>query len=119
MWNFLLEIIVYPGTELNDNIGSRIGPTIKVPKHNIELIEESVMVDRARLFNQLPKISKESPCIDINNFQCFADAFKKELDKYLAKVPDKHNLSGKYTTLKGWMELLFLEKQTNSILKIN
>ena len=116
MSKILHAIVVNPGIEFNDNKGSRIGLTSKIPKHTIKLREESFMVKGPRLFNQLSKFLKEFPCIDIDNFKKSVDAFKKELDLYLAKIPDQPNLSGSYTQRMD--AITVLGEKTNSILRI-
>ena len=75
------------------------------------------MISGPRLFNQFPKNLREFPNKYEDKPQLAVDSFKKQLDKYLEKIPDEPNLSGEYSRrIQGVNNL---GQKTNSIIRIN
>ena len=88
-----------------------------IPKYTMALRENSFFIKGPRLFNKLSKELKEFPCQDKNKPKRSIELFKKELDSYLATIPDQPNLSGEYS--RRMVGLDKNSRRTNSILRIN
>ena len=67
MWKIRKGIVINPGIEWDNNEGSRLGLTAKVPKYTNKLKEHSFFVKGPKLFNMLPKEIKEFPMTNPEN----------------------------------------------------
>ena len=117
VWKILHGLVINPGIEFNDNLGSRNGLTCKIPKHTMNIREKSFLINGPRLFNSLPKEVREFPMKNIQNAQSSIDQFKNQLDNFLKNIPDEPNLSGEYS--KRMQGINNLGERTNSIIRIN
>ena len=116
-WKVLQGLVVNPGIKINTNRGSRSGLTLKIPKFTNELREQSYMIKGPKLFNSLPANVKEFPNLYQNDPKRAVDAFKRELDQYLNKIPDEPNLSPEYGKCMQGINLQ--GQKTNSIIRIH
>ena len=116
VWKILQGLVVNPGIEFNDDLGSRTGLTCKIPKHTMNLREKSFMISGPRLFNSLPKEIRECPLKSVQDSQVSVNHFKSKLDNFLKDIPDEPNLSGDYS--KRMQGINNLGERTNSIIRI-
>ena len=116
-WKILHGLAVNPGIEVKSTRISRQGLTLKIPKYTNPLREQSFLVKGPKLYNSLPKQIKEFPYLHEQNPKRSVDAFKREVDTYLNKIPDEPNLSAEYG--KRMQGINIQGEKTNSIIRIN
>ena len=89
----------------------------KIPKYTSKLRWQLFLVNGPKLFNSVPKEIREFPLDNLVSHSQAIVNFKKQLDIYLATIPDEPNRSSKYSSQIYGISLS--GERTNSIIRIN
>ena len=94
IYGMALMITELNGSPLEVDTSTRRGLLCRIPPRNYRAharvwngIERSLVVHASRLFNAIPRQLRETPSME---------SFKRELDRFLAAVPDKPSLPHYY-----------------------
>ena len=99
-WKILIGLVDNPGIEFQ--YSERRGTMAKLPElhQSSKLREASFMIRGPKIFNALPKNIRDFRPTEGNETQ-WKNGFKKQLDLFLATVPDQANISSSHSARIG------------------